>query len=94
MSELIRPIVSEEDEYYKTINLYSILDKNLSWKAKGLHVYIMTRPKDWKIWIKDLVNQSPGGGTIIYSGLKELAKYKYLYNISVRDEKKKIIEWK
>ena len=67
---------SKEDEYYRTINLVAMLMDDLSWKAKGLHYYIRTRPKGWKIWINDLINKSTDGETSVRAGIKELLENK------------------
>jgi len=83
----------KQDEYHKTINLTSLLDKNLSFKAKGLHAYIMTRPDNWKLWISSLTSTSTDGETAIRSSINELIKNHYLYRTSMRDEKKRITNW-
>jgi hypothetical protein len=63
---------------YVIVNKTIFTDNRLSWKAKGLHAYLMSRPDDWKIMISDLINQSTDGRDSVYSGLNELIKYKYV----------------
>lgn len=84
---------NEQDQYYKTINLTSLLDNNLSFKAKGLHNYIMTRPDNWKLWMQSLFNLSTDGETSVRSAINELIQNKYLYRFAIRDEKKRIKKW-
>ena len=82
-----------QDQYYKTINLTSLLDKNLSFKAKGLHSYIMTRPDNWQLWSKALFSTSTDGETSVRSAINELIENNYLYRTTIRDKKKKIKAW-
>ena len=54
-----------------------IEDPNLSWKAKGLLAYLMSKPTDWQIWTKDLVKRSTDGRDAVLSGLQELKANHY-----------------
>lgn len=47
MSDLII-IKTQHNKHFATINLTALEDKNLSWGAKGLHSYLITRPPNWK----------------------------------------------
>lgn len=35
-----------------------ITDKNLTWEARGLLIYILSKPDDWRVMIADLINQT------------------------------------
>lgn len=80
---------------YVTINNSVFTDSRLSWKAKGIMGYLLSRPDNWKVIIGDLVKQSKDGRDAVYSGLKELKKYGYLEQRPIRNEegKKAIIRW-
>ncbi len=80
---------------YVTINNSVFTDSRLSWKAKGIMGYLLSRPDDWKVIIGNLVKQSKDGRDAVYSGLKELKEYGYLEHHPVRrqDGKKTIIGW-
>lgn len=96
MTEILPDIIvidDEKDSLYKTINLSILLDNNLSWKAKGIFYYIRTRPKGWKLWIKDLINKSTDGEGSVRAGINELIDMKVLYRGPIRDEKKRIKHW-
>ena len=69
---------TDRSKNFTTISLIPILDKNLSWRAKGLHTYFMSRPPKWQIRKNDLINKSTDGETSLNSGISELEKYKYL----------------
>jgi hypothetical protein len=52
-------------------------DDRLSFKAKGILGYLLTKPDGWKVIVKDLCNHSTDGERAVYSGLNELRKYGY-----------------
>lgn len=52
-------------------------DPDLSWKAKGLLSYLLSRPDNWQVRVSDLVNRSTTGRDGIYSILKELKALGY-----------------
>ena len=76
-------------------NPYVMLDRrifenpDLSWKAKGLLGYLLSKPNDWKIVIKDLLNRSTDGKDSVYSTLKELKKAGYIEEKEIRDSRGK-----
>lgn len=47
----------------------------LSWKAKGLWSYLMTRPDNWQVSVAHLSKHFPSGKDSIRSGLKELEEH-------------------
>ena len=66
-------------------------DPLISWKAKGMMGYFLSRPDNWTILLHDLVNRSPDGRDKVYSGLAELKQRGYLAYVPDRDPKGKII---
>ena len=54
-----------------------IEDTRLSWKAKGLLAYLMSKPNDWQVWVKDLIKRSTDGRDAVLSGLRELRNHGY-----------------
>ena len=55
-----------------------INDPSLSWKAKGLYVHLLTRPKEWLFSTEDLVLSGKDGSVSTRSGIKELEKAGYI----------------
>lgn len=92
MSNLL-VVINEDEDIYRTINLTGMLDNKLSWKAKGIHYYFRTRPKNWEINFNDLLNKSTDGHDSNRSGIKELIDMGYLYRLPIKDEKKQIKKW-
>ncbi len=62
-------------------------DKRLSWKAKGLYLYLVSRPDGWDYYVQDIINRSKDGKDAVKSGLKELEEYGYLKREKVQNEK-------
>jgi hypothetical protein len=88
METIIR--VRNKTENFSIIDNRFVLDKNLSFKAKGILVYLLTRPNDWKVYIAEIASHSVDGIDSVKSGLKELKEAGYVVHRVVR-EKGKII---
>ena len=73
-------------------NPYFMMDKrpienpNLSYKAKGILSYLLSRPDDWKINLQDLINRSTDGRDGVKSGLDELALEGHVRIVQERDD--------
>jgi len=53
-------------------------DKRLSFKAKGILGYLLSKPNGWKVINKDLQNHAKDGRESIETGIQELRKTGYL----------------
>mgnify|MGYP006889527210 CR=1 FL=1 len=61
-------------------------DEELSYKAKGILWYLLTKPEDWKVSMKDIEKRSPKEGRdAIASGFKELEDSGYAVRWKVRN---------
>jgi hypothetical protein len=75
---------------YVMLNKKALEDPNLSWAAKGLWAYLMSRPDDWNVSVAHLCkiyNAKGGGRDSIYSLLSELEKYGYCHKKQLKSEK-------
>ncbi|MDN5347402.1 MAG: hypothetical protein PWP65_966 [Clostridia bacterium] len=90
-STIIR--TEKRDAPFVLIDKAFLADDRLSWKAKGLLAYFLSKPSDWRIYISDLVKQSKDGRDAVYAGLSELEKCGYLQRRKIRDKQGKIIGW-
>jgi hypothetical protein len=87
MSGLIR-LEQRKTERFKTIDLTAVDDDpRLSWKAKGIHTYLMTRPPKWEFYYADLLKRATDKRGAIKSGLKELQEAGYLKIRRDQDER-------
>lgn len=67
-----------------------INNKDLSLKAKGLWLYIASKPEEWDYSVKGTSSQSKDGIDSVTSGTKELEKMGYLYREA---RKNKMGQW-
>ena len=65
-------------EKFTTIHNKLINDTEISLKAKGIMLYMLSKPNGWKYNPKDIANNSKDGLDSVYSGLKELVEKKYI----------------
>jgi len=77
---------------FTIVNNQIIENKNLSWKAKGILIYLISRPDDWQVYIKDLINRACDGEKALRSGLKELEENGYLNKKIERDSKGRFVK--
>lgn len=82
---IIRKGKGKENPYSQVSNKI-INDPNLSAKAKGILIYILSKPDDWQIYEVDIVNHFKDGRDSISAGIKELVKARYIYRERTRDE--------
>jgi hypothetical protein len=85
-------VQKDKDHPYFLLNRAAVDDDRLSWKAVGLHTYLMSKPDNWTIREEDLINRHTDGHASIRSGLKELKKFGYIKTIPVR-ENNRIVHW-
>lgn len=72
-----------------------VMDKNLSWKAKGILTYAFSRHDDWTFYKSEMMKHSSDGEHAFETGLRELEKFGYLHRLKVRNEKNQFsgLEW-
>lgn len=68
-------------------------DNNLKWASKGLMVYLLSRPDDWSINQRDLVNRSADGETAVRTALLDLMSHGYVHYYAQRNPDGTIAEW-
>jgi hypothetical protein len=72
---------------YVVMNKVFLNDKSLSFKAKGLLAYLLSKPDDWVVYEAELSKASKDGRDSVRAGLKELMGAGYLHRYRERDEK-------
>jgi hypothetical protein len=65
----------------------AVEDARLTWAARGLLGYLLSRPDDWKVLIKDLQRRGNLGRDGIYALLKELRATDYVRFERARDQR-------
>ena len=62
---------------YVQIDKRMIEDARLSWKAKGILIYLLSKPDEWQVRVKDLVKKATDGRDAVLTGLTELIECGY-----------------
>ena len=78
--------VKKKTNNFTIVDNHFIRDENLSWKAKGILVYLFHLPDDWQIYLEDLKNRSTDGRDSTTSGIEELMKKGYMKRTRKRDK--------
>ena len=91
-NEVIR--VRKRPNNFVMIDKTFLEDDRLSYKAKGILAYLLSKPDNWKVVVGDLVNRSKDGKASVYAGLRELKEYGYYNKTPVRNEQgTRIVRW-
>lgn len=53
-------------------------DQRLSWKAKGIFLYLASKPNDWQFYMNEIKKNATDGKTSLQTGIKELEELGYL----------------
>jgi len=62
-----------------------IRDKRLSWKAKGILVYLLSRQEGWRVQVSDIMQRSTDREVAVRSALRELRRYGYAKLEDIRE---------
>ena len=73
---------------FSIISNSALYDTRLTFKAKGVWAYLLSKPDDWQVHVSQLAKAGPDGKTAIYSALKELKKYGYMEHNPIRKDGK------
>jgi hypothetical protein len=63
---------------YVRIDKRALNDKRLSFAAKGMLCYLLSKPDNWKVNVNELVASGSNGETSVRSIIKELIAFGYL----------------
>ncbi|MCE4976610.1 DnaD domain protein [Staphylococcus hominis] len=85
--------VYKESGNFVTVHKSFIHDDNLSWKAKGILLYLLSRPDDWRIYETELNKHSSDGRDSLRTGIKELERTGYIHRTRRRNEKGQLREY-
>lgn len=87
-------IVKRKETNFTIVDNDFIKRKDLSWKAKGILLYVLHLPSDWNISLNELQKNATDGETSFRSGWKELEELGYVERFPVRDkDTKRITHW-
>lgn len=92
MSKTIFRTNKDKDNPYVMMDKRPIENPALSWKAKGILSYLLSRPDDWVVRIEDLIKRSPDGDYAVRSAVKELTAAGHITRRYDRDDNGRIKE--
>lgn len=78
-------VVKSKDNPYVMIDKRPIDNPELSFKAKGILTYLMSRPDGWEVNITDLMKHGKEGAAAIRTGLRELRDAHHVCYHAARD---------
>jgi hypothetical protein len=78
---------------FVTINNTALRDKRLSWGARGILAYLLTKPDDWDVRSSDLVEQGTQKREAVLKMLRELETYGYLQRQRTKNPQTGRYEW-
>lgn len=78
---------------FAIVNKEILVNRSLSYKAKGIMAYLLSLPPDWTVNVTNIINQSTDQEFAIRSGLKELIDAGYIVRRAERDDKGRVVRW-
>lgn len=84
MSNIIRVSKGKENPFVM-INKRTLTDSTLTWEARGVLAYLLSKPNDWQVRVGDLIRQGPGGRQRMQRILKELETQGYIQRCRLRN---------
>jgi len=77
-------VEKNKENPYVLLNKKFLEDDNLSWKAKGLMSYLLSRPDNWHIYLEQLKKVSKDNKTATSNAIKELINNGYIAREKMR----------
>ena len=84
--ETIFRVRKDKRNPYVQIHKAVFEDKKLSWAAKGLLGYLLSKPDNWKVRYSDLIKHGPAKRHAIRRIVKELEEYGYIQRNKIRNK--------
>jgi len=84
---MIFRIRKDPNNPYVMVNKQFVYDSHLSAKAKGILLYLLSRPDDWQVYEIEIIKHFKDGRDSIRAGVNELRKTGYIIRIRERDQK-------
>lgn len=71
---------------YTVVHNDLIEDTRISWKARGLLMYLLSKPDHWRTSTAHLASQSPDGIHSVRTGMKELELHGYIRRLKKQND--------
>ncbi|MFW9968603.1 MAG: hypothetical protein ACFFDF_00285 [Candidatus Odinarchaeota archaeon] len=83
-------VIKDKENPYVMVNKNWINNPKMSAKAKGILLYLLSKPNDWKVYENELIKNFSDGRDSIRSGIKELIKHGHLFRYKNRTDDGKL----
>lgn len=80
-------MIKNAPERFTSLSNKIVRDDSLSWKARGIFLYLYSQADDWDFYETEVANHSTDGRDSLRSGLKELEDKGYIKRTRFRNEK-------
>ena len=91
-AQTIFRVSKNTDNPFVMIDRRVIENPKLSWKAKGLLAYLLSRPDNWTVRFRDLVKRSPDGAHTVRVSMKELVLAGHV-KVTAERENGRVKQW-
>jgi hypothetical protein len=85
--------IKNEDNPFVMIDRRPIENPKISWKAKGILAYLLSRPDNWIVRLGDLVKRSPDGVFAIRGAINELQAAGHVHRKEVREANGRFVRY-
>lgn len=85
--EHIVRVQKNREHPYTVVSNVLVGDSRLSFGARGLMVYLLSKPDTWQARMDDLIAQSPAGRQATQTMVAELVAHRYMTREKVQDER-------
>lgn len=89
---ILRTVHNRENPYFQ-LDRTAVNDERLSYKAIGIHTYLMSKPDGWEANESDITARHTDGRSAIRSGIQELIEHGYMVRVQIRKDKK-VVSWR
>jgi len=85
---------THRNKNYKNISCTALDDRKLSFRAKGIHTYLITRPNGWVFYKGQIQSMSTEGREACTSAINELKELGYLTIVKTKvSDGRYVYEW-
>lgn len=89
MSKIVRV---KKSNNFVVLDKTFLVDKKLSWKAKGILAFMLSKPDNWTFYLDELIKHATDGKHSFRTGFKELIDNGYVKRYPIRKDNR-IVRW-
>jgi len=85
---------NKKEGNYFSLARTAAADPRLSFKAVGLHTYLMSKGNNWQAEEGDLIASHKEGRAAVRAAMQELIDFGYMTRFQVRDSSGRVVDWR